>query len=60
MPVTVQELNINTTVQNEGKEAKSGQEGGNKGGGLGKADKEVIIQECVRRIMEQLEHQKGR
>lgn len=59
MPVTVKELNISTNV--------SGSSSGTKtektvavGGGLGKLDKEIIIREAVRRVMEELSYKMGR
>lgn len=60
MPVTVQELNINTTVQNEGKEGKNASSSGQDGAAPNKKDKEQIIQECIRRILELMEYQRGR
>ncbi len=60
MPVTVKELKINTTVSGStaGSNAKPVAGGG--GGGLSKLDKELIIREALRRMMEELEYKFGR
>lgn len=61
MPVTVQEVNVNTTVQNKGDNGSdSKQAKGKDSAALSKADKEVIIQECLRRVAELLDYQRGR
>ena len=58
MPVTVKELNISTSVSANSTNNKPAAGGG--GGGIGKLDKEVIIREAVRRVMEELSYKTGR
>lgn len=64
MPVTVRELQINTTVSgstSSGNNTNANNNGGGGGGGgLSKADKEIIIREAIRRVMEELEYKFGR
>jgi hypothetical protein len=59
MPVTVKELNITANVSgsSSGSSSKKAVAGG---GGMGKLDKEVIIKEAVRRVMEELSYKMGR
>lgn len=60
MPVTVKELILKFDVKGNsspGKEQKAPVGGG---GGLSKLDKEVIIREAIRRVMEELEYKFGR
>lgn len=56
MPITVKELNISTSVSANGTNNKPAAGGG----GIGKLDKEVIIREAVRRVMEELSYKTGR
>jgi hypothetical protein len=60
MPITVKELIISANVS-----ANSGSNNNTKpkvasGGAMGKLDKEVIIREAVRRVMEELSYKTGR
>jgi len=59
MPITVKELNISTTV-NSNSTSGNNKPAGTGGGGVGKLDKEVIIREAVRRVMEELSYKMGR
>lgn len=58
MPITVKELNISANVSGNSTNNKPAAGGG--GGGIGKLDKEVIIREAVRRVMEELSYKTGR
>ena len=57
MPITVKELNISASVSGNSTNNKPAAGGG---GGIGKLDKEVIIREAVRRVMEELSYKMGR
>ncbi len=57
MPITVKELNISASVSGNSTSNKPAAGGG---GGIGKLDKEVIIREAVRRVMEELSYKMGR
>jgi hypothetical protein len=59
MPVTVKELNISANVSGSSSGTKSEKQVAS-GGGLGKLDKEIIIREAVRRVMEELSYKTGR
>ncbi len=59
MPITVKELNISASVSGNSTNNKPAAGGGG-GGGIGKLDKEVIIREAVRRVMEELSYKTGR
>ena len=59
MPVTVKELNISTTVSGNSSTTNN-KPASASGGGVGKLDKEVIIREAVRRVMEELSYKMGR
>jgi hypothetical protein len=58
MPVTIQEMNVTTNVQSNDKNnaAKSNTNGG-KGGGV---DTELIIRECIQRVLKEMERRKTR
>jgi hypothetical protein len=58
MPITVKELIISASVSANSTNNKPASGGG--GGGIGKLDKEVIIREAVRRVMEELSYKTGR
>lgn len=60
MPITVKELNISTTVSGKSTSGNNKPAAGSGGGGVGKLDKEVIIREAVRRVMEELSYKTGR
>jgi hypothetical protein len=60
MPITVKELNISTTVNGNSTSGNNKPAAGTGGGGGGKLDKEVIIREAVRRVMEELSYKMGR
>jgi hypothetical protein len=59
MPITVKELNISANLSANNNGNKKPASGGSGGGG-GKLDKEVIIREAVRRVMEELSYKMGR
>ena len=58
MPITVKELIISANLSASSTNNKPAAGGG--GGGIGKLDKEVIIREAVRRVMEELSYKTGR
>jgi hypothetical protein len=59
MPITVKELIISANVSaNSGNNSTKPKVAS--GGGMGKLDKEVIIREAVRRVMEELSYKTGR
>jgi hypothetical protein len=58
MPITVKELNISANVSGNSGTTSSKPAAG--GGGMGKLDKEIIIREAVRRVMEELSYKMGR
>lgn len=61
MPVNVKELILKFDVKgssNSGKDAKPAPVGN--GSAMSKNDKEVIIREAIRRVMEELEYKFGR
>lgn len=54
MPVSINNMTVNTTVNKEGTTEAPAKEGG---GGVSKAEKEKIIRECLERVKEMLEYE---
>lgn len=54
MPITVNEVVVNTSV-NESTSNNGAAENKNGGGGMSLKDKELLIEECLRRVAEMLE-----
>lgn len=59
MPITINEVQINTTV-NESTSNAASSASGTGGGGISVKEKEQIIAECLRRVAEMLETLKER
>jgi hypothetical protein len=60
MPITINEVQINTTVNESTSNAASSAPGTGGGGGISIKEKEQIIAECLRRVAEMLETLKER
>jgi len=61
MPVVVNQLKIKSNVKDSGdskSSSKSAKEGG--GGKMGHEEREILIKECIRRVMEELRFEIGR
>lgn len=55
MPLSVKQLTVNTTVKKEAEQ--STKKGENAGVGLSPADREKIIEECMKRVREMIEYE---
>ncbi len=57
MPITVNEVVVNTSVNEtaSNNDANANKAGGDGGGGMSLKDKELLIEECLRRVAEMLE-----
>lgn len=63
MAVTINEVQVNSTVSNTSNSSATSESGAGKGAGKGELsnkDKEEIIQECLRRVHELIESMKER
>jgi|GEM_PF-6049841 len=62
MAVTVKEMNVNTNVnaENGGGKGQGKKDGKDQGRGMTEKDKEILIQEAVRRAMEAWEYKMNR
>jgi hypothetical protein len=55
MPVVVNNMNVKTSVS-----GGRGQNTSSSGGGISKKEKEVIIRECIERVLDLLEEKQSR
>ena len=55
MPITVNEVVVNTSVNETASNNGAADEKNGGGGGMSAKDKELLIQECLRRVAEMLE-----
>jgi hypothetical protein len=60
MPITINEVQINTTVNEGSSNSSSSTSAASGGGNMSVKEKEQIIQECLRRVAEMLETLKER